>query len=238
MLGASLAAATAGTFGGGLYHAASQVPLQKCGGALVNRWPVKVATDADAVGNKINVDPGDRVYQVSELNQQVKPGPLDSPGGRMDAEKRAYTVHGYLSYFTMENGPDGDQDYHVVIAGKPGDYTTGKGPATGDSMVVEFPNPPCFGGKNENLPHISALRQQIAEARATFENHLHGIPKDVKLSQSIPVTVTGVGFFDKAPSNHLPTGHSRIWPDSKGKPVVLELHPVTQIEFDKDPEVD
>jgi hypothetical protein len=156
----------------------------------------------------------------------------------MDAERRAYTVHGYLSYYTLENGKTGDQDYHVVIADSPGDYNTGKADATGRSMVVEFPNPSCFAGKHGDLPHISALKQQISDARATFVDHLHGIPKGVKLSQSIPVAVTGIGFFDEAPSNHLPTGHAHIWPDSNKKPVVLELHPVTQITFDNDPETD
>jgi hypothetical protein len=236
VVGATIGIAGATGLMTGLNTPVAEQP-SKCGGALINRWPVKVATDQDAQQGKINLDPGSDVHSVSWMNQQVLPGAI-GPGGRMEAEKRAYTVYGYLSYYKLEGGEDGDRDFHVIIADNPGDYVTGATPANGRSMVVEFPNPPCFGGKHDTLPHNSALKVQIAEARATFEDHVKDIPDNERITDPIPVTVTGVGFFDKAPKNHLPTGHSKIWPDAKGKPVVLELHPVTEIAFENDPDFD
>src|SRR3954465_14138234 len=76
-------ASTAGVLTGLAVPAAEQPST--CGGALVNRWPVKVATDQDAIAGKINLEPGNNVYSVSQLNQQVKPGAIDAPGGRMEA---------------------------------------------------------------------------------------------------------------------------------------------------------
>ena len=214
----------------GLYEPAAKTALI-CGGA--DRWSVKVANDPDAMANKINLQT-DKLFSVPEINQAIKPGPLDA-GGRMAVEEKEYKIQGFLSYFKTE----GDKDYHVVISTQPGVFAQGSTPATGQSMVVEFPNPNCFAGSHSTGPATSKLGQAIAEARANFEDHIRGLKHDQVITKSIPVTVTGVGFFDHYASNHAPTGHSIPYalPDGSGM-AVLELHPVTEIVFNNDPDPD
>jgi len=222
----SAVVAVAGTTGvlTALHGPASEAPVV-CGGS--ERWNVKVAKDADAAGGKLDLNP--KPFNVSEINEKVQPGPFDAVG-RMETEKRTYTVRGYLSFFTKED----DRDYHVVITQQPAAYANGKTPLSGQSVVVEFPDPSCFGGKPDVEPRSSALGQSIAEARSTFKDHINHV-SGAKISTPIPVTVTGVGFFDRfTAGSHEPKGHSKVYTLPDGRQVVLELHPVTEITFDAD----
>jgi hypothetical protein len=187
-----------------------------CGGT--ERWNVKVANDPDA--KEIDVSPP-ASSTVADLNAIV-PGPIDS-GGRMKVEKRAYTVQGFLSFFKSET----DGDYHVVITDTPFDFAKGSEPPNGRSMVVEFPNPRCFAGKSGKGRRTSVLGQQIAAARAAFEQNSSGLDGR-NIRRRIPVTVTGVGFFD---FDHGQTGRATPHPGMDGKGKVFELHPVTSISF-------
>jgi len=210
----------------GLYGLPGEAPIV-CGGS--ERWNVKVAQDADAIGGKLNTVPVGP-YSVAQLNQQMLPGPYPA-GGRMDVEKKLYAVHGYLSYFKPETAKKGDRDYHVVITDKPGDYNENEQTnPNGRSMVVEFPDPHCFGGKSGAPLAASPLLQAVVDARATFEQHLKWSPH-TKLTEPIPVTVTGVGFFD---FDHHQERRSIPHPGTTGKGKVFELHPVTEISFDND----
>ena len=214
----------------GLYQPTAK-PAATCGGS--DRWSVKVANDPDAMANKIDMTT-DKLFSVTEINQALRPGALDA-GGRMAVEEKEYKVKGYLSYFKTE----GDKDYHVVISAQPGMFAKGNATATGQSLVVEFPNPSCVAGSHSTGPATSKLGQAIAEARANFEDHIQDLKHDQVITKSIPVTVTGVGFFDHYASNHAPTGHSIPYqlPDGSGW-AVLELHPVTNIVFESDPDPD
>jgi hypothetical protein len=78
------------------------------------------------------------------------------------------------------------------------------------------------------------LAQSQAEARVTFEEHVKGI-SGTKITKPIPVTVTGVGFFDR---DHGQTGRAAPHAQPDGRGVVFELHPVTEITFDKETEPD
>ena len=208
VIGAAIAAGTAATVGGGLYSSATEAPPPiVCGGT--ERWNVKVANDPDAV--QISPNP-QGPHKVSDLNQ-ILPGPI-AAGGRMAAEKKRYTVRGLLSYFKKED----DGDYHVVITDPPGDFARGETSPNGRSMVVELPNADCLRGKSGKGPATSVLGQSMAEARASFEEQVRGI-SGTKINRPIPVTVTGVGFFDRA---HGQTGAA---------PNVIELHPVLKIEW-------
>ena len=195
-----------------------------CGG--IERWPVKVANDQDAVSGRINLTPAGP-FSVAQLNQQVLPGAYPA-GGRMEVEKKLYTVRGFLSYFKLE-GKSGDHDYHVVITDQPGGYNEDeKSPPNGQSIIVEFPDPQCFAGKTGMPPATSPLSQAIADARATFEKSLKW-PAKTRLTKPIPVTVTGVGFFD---FDHHQEGRANPHPGTTGTGKVFELHPVTEISFD------
>ena len=224
MIGAAIAAGTAATVGGGLYSSATEAPPPiVCGGT--ERWNVKVANDPDAV--QISPNP-QGPHTVAQLNQ-VLPGPIDA-GGRMAAEKKRYTVRGLLSYFKKED----DGDYHVVITDPPGAFARGEAPPNGRSMVVELPNNDCLRGKSGKGPATSVLGQSMAEARASFEEQVKGI-SGTKITKAIPVTVTGVGFFDRA---HGQTGRATEHSEADGREVVFELHPVTEITFDNPTETD
>lgn len=194
-----------------------------CGGT--ERWGIKVGNDPDAA--QINPN-SSGPFTVADVNKIV-PGPLDS-GGRMAAEKKRYTVRGYLSYFKHED----DGDYHVVITDQPGGFARGETPPNGRSMVVEFPDANCLRGKSGKGPATSVLGQSMAEARASFEEQIRGI-SGTKINKPIPVTVTGVGFFDRA---HGQTGRAVERPEADGRKVVFELHPVTEITFGNPIEID
>jgi hypothetical protein len=229
--GAVIGVASAAGVLTGLYQPTAK-PALVCGGT--DRWQTKVATDADAISGKIDLTT-DKLFSVPEINNMVLPsGPFDA-AGRMPVELKAYKVKGFLSYFKTES----DQDYHVVISDQQGLFAQGNSPAKGQSVVVEFPNPDCFGGKHSTGPATSELGQAIAQARANFEDHVHalGLSHDKVITQPVPVTVTGVAFFDHYASNHAPTGHSipRELPDGSGQ-AVLELHPVTDVVFQSDPD--
>ena len=224
VIGAAIAAGTAATVGGGLYSSATEAPPPVvCGGT--ERWNVKVANDPDAA--QISPNP-QGPNTVAQLNQ-IEPKPID-PGGRMEPEKKRYTVRGLLSYFKKED----DGDYHVVITDPPGQFSHDDAAPNGRSMVVELPNPDCLRGKSGKGPATSILAQSMAEARASFEEQVHGI-SGTNITKSIPVTVTGVGFFDRA---HGQTGRATERAEADGRKVVFELHPVTEITFDNPTETD
>jgi hypothetical protein len=217
-------ASTAGVLTGLAVPVAEVGPT--CGGS--ERWNVKVANDPDALTGKIDLMPGTPLT-ISQVNDQIKPGSYPV-GGRMNVEKKVYAVRGFLSLFKHEGGKKGDQDYHVVITDQPGQFEEDEQkPPNGHSMVVEFPDTKCFAGKTGG-PNTSALAQAITDARATFENHIDW-PKETRLTQPIPVTVTGVGFFD---FDHGQTGRARPRIGADGKRKVFELHPVTEIVFENE----
>ena len=226
---AAIGAVSLATVGTGLISPVTEAPVV-CGGT--ERWNVKVANDPDALSGKIDLMPGSPLT-VSQVNDQIKPEPYPV-GGRMNVEKKVYTVRGFLSFFKHEGGKKGDHDYHVVITDQPGQFEEDeKAAPNGHSMVVEFPDTKCFAGKSGGAS-TSALGQAIADARSTFEKHIDW-PKETRLTQPVPVTVTGVGFFD---FDHGQTGRARPRVGADGKGKVFELHPVTEIAFTDDPNPD
>lgn len=225
VVGAGIGIATAVGVGAGL-NAPLPPPTHDgklCGGT--ERWSVKSASDPDA--KKIDANPIGP-FSVAQMNG-ILPGPL-SPGGRMAAEMKQYTIRGFLSFFKHEE----DGDYHVVITDRPGDFTRGKTPPNGRSMVVEFPDPDCFRGKSGLNPAASVLAGSVGDALSTFEEKTRGI-NGTHIANPIRLTVTGVGFFD---FDHGQTGRATPHPGADGQGKVFELHPVTAISFDDDPEVD
>jgi hypothetical protein len=150
--------------------------------------------------------------------------------GRMQEERVIYRLTGTLRRFKH----DADGDYHVVLADDattPYSITARQGghtiqtPASGHSIVVEVPDPNCISGKHHNYG-ASFFLPQLQESRADFEAATAHLPKNRELgSRNIPVTVTGVLFFDFA---HGQTGHGLPHPslDADRRDKVVELHPV------------
>jgi hypothetical protein len=89
-----------------------------------------------------------------------------------------------------------DRDYHLVL-------TDG----TGRTMIAEAPDPACAAG--------SILVGQIADVRGRIDARFRSLPA----TSSVPVTVTGVGFFDRI--------HNAIGQAPNG----IELHPIVEIEW-------
>lgn len=160
-----------------------------------SRWEVKVGMDLDAP--KVAVSPVVDTT-ISDLARISAP---PSPGTREKtrygpAELTVYRVHATMTLIRREK----DSNYHMVIADR-----------KGRTMTIESVDPSCATG--------SRFEAQIWLVRNAIDRHFGG-KVGRKQKVHIPVTVTGVGFFDKL---HGQTGAA---------PNGIELHPLLAIKFD------
>jgi len=155
----------------------------------VERWAVKTGIDPDAA--KINTTPVDStIASLSADKAQRSPTTRVAP-----VETTEYRVTANLVLYKIE----ADSDYHLVL-------DDGKG----HTMIAEIPAPSCVG----NGP----LKVQMALVRQTFDAKFRSASAGAHRVK-VPVTVVGVGFFDKV--------HGQAGVASNG----IELHPVTNIIF-------
>jgi hypothetical protein len=194
-----------------------------CGG--FERWPVKVASDPEA--NQIDAR---RVRDVSvtALNK-IEPSEVIATNNefdRMEIEKQVFRVHGFLAMYKLE--PDGD--YHLAITDETAQVTKAgaKTRPTGHSFVAEIPGTACFAGKDQQFPRRSRFASEIGRVRKAFETGVAKIDARKIGPRTIPVTITGVLFFD---FDHGQVGRSVVHRDAKGKRLVIELHPLLAIKF-------
>ena len=165
----------------------------RCG---VERWAVKTGTDVDARSVDLSsATPTD----VATLRSLQPPHPLPAARRIAPTELTVWVVDATLTVFKLET----DQDYHLVLTDQ-----------SGRTMIVEIPDPACVGSGS---PFASA----IAQARAKFDAQLTATPQFQDVS--IPVRVTGVGFFDFL------HGQRGVAPNG------IELHPVLDIAFNTGP---
>jgi len=94
---------------------------------------------------------------------------------------------------------ESDVDYHIVVQDE-----------NGNTMVTEIPCPCCVAA-------VSPFASAIANARQQFDAHLTATT--FFQSVSIPVQITGVGFFDFI------HGQTGVAPNG------IELHPILDIRF-------
>jgi hypothetical protein len=162
---------------------------------------------------------------TTALHQLVAiPRPASLPSDditRAPEEHEVRTVTARLRKFKLESGRTGDQDYHLVMTDdtllfSPGGSGTQASP---HSFVAEIVNPDCVGGRHGTSPMPSAFATQITAVHAKFESHFANITGGWNDAEGIPVTVTGLVFFDRP---HGQTGRS---------PNGLEIHPVLDIDF-------
>jgi hypothetical protein len=98
-----------------------------------------------------------------------------------------------------------DEDYHLVIA----DSTD-----LGATMIAEVPSPTCPEICTTSAARLfAALRERIIGQLGQPRTSFHA------LEAPLPVTITGVGFFDFI------HGQTGVAPNG------IELHPVLAIEF-------
>jgi hypothetical protein len=179
------------------------------------RWSVKTGSDPDAQGLTGQTPTATTVAQLTALPVP----PVLPPDGRSDgAEKTVWQLNATLRAF----GGEADGDVHMVLADD-----------QGNTMIAEIPNP-------GDITSPSYFAQQIAGARTAFDNQFQivenisqptvptvpTVPAGPEATLgaafrdvSVPVTVTGLGFFDFA------HGQRGVAPNA------IELHPVISIAF-------
>lgn len=125
------------------------------------------------------------------------PRPTKLPEGArvFPVETTVYAVDATLVAYARED----DSDYHLVLQD-----------AAGRTMIAEIPLPACMGATG---PFVEA----VSNARREFDANLRATTKFK--TATVPVRVTGVGFFD------FKHGQRGVAPNA------IELHPVVDIEF-------
>ena len=164
-------------------------PTSACGR---ERWPVKTGTDADAA----HIDLGTvNPTTIQHLASLAPPAALPQDSRIPPVEVTVYQVQATLTGFKQEP----DSDYHLILS----DGTR--------TMIAEIPDPACVGKGSPLLPGIELARTQFDARYHPSTDHFTHV--------SVPVTVTGVGFWD---FDH---GQDGVAPNA------IELHPVRNIRF-------
>ena len=160
------------------------------------RWSVKTGTDQDAdLVNLGSITP----TTVADLISKVPPHPIPKTSRVSPIETKVWRVDAVLTSYKRED----DSDYHLVITD-----------SAQNTMIVEIAHPDCVG-------QGSPFAQGNANARDEFNAELHATSSFK--TASIPVRVTGVGFFDFI------HGQTGVAPNG------IELHPVLDILFNPPP---
>jgi hypothetical protein len=167
-------------------------PDSSTGSCGVERWSVKTGTDADA--GLINLG-STASSTIAALGALPAPSSLPSDNRVQPTETTVFRVSATLTEFKLE----ADSDYHVVLSD-----------GAGHTMISEIPDPACVGASSRLLTRIQTARGQF-DAKYTPTGTFHVV--------NVPVTVTGVGFFDFL------HGQTGVAPNG------IELHTVTDIQF-------
>ena len=164
------------------------------------RWPVKVGTDRDAT--KVATSP--QVATIAQLRSIAAPARPNSRRSTRFAptELTTFQVKGILRVIKKET----DQDYHLVITDPINPRVT---------MIVESPDPTCASG-SQFLDSITSVRTMLDR---TLQLDRVFSPENSRSELSMPVTVTGVAFFDVL------HGQEGVAPNG------IELHPILMIDF-------
>jgi hypothetical protein len=138
----------------------------------VERWSVKVGTDADAA----LVNAANPVRTTIQAMRALV-APADPPGPPLDhrvqpTETTVFVINGVLTQYKLED----DVDYHIVI----------RDPA-GNTMITEIPSPACDGSTSPFDAAVEAVRKKF-DARLSATSSFQ--------TANLPVQIKGVGFFD------------------------------------------
>lgn len=149
-----------------------------------------VKTGTDPGAAKINLT---TAVPISIAQLDALAPPVNPTARITPVEVTVYEVGATLTGYKTE----ADSDYHLVLSD--GTHT----------MIAEIPFPDCVSS--------GPLASGIAKARAQFDGRLTG--SKVFKHVSVPVTIRGVGFFDRI------HGQTGVAPNG------IELHPVLDITF-------
>ncbi len=162
------------------------------GSCGVERWSVKTGTDADAA--LINLQSPAQTT-IAALISLPAPANLPSNNRIQPTETTVFQLQATLLEYKLES----DSDYHLVISD-----------GSGHTMISEIASPACVGSSSRLLSGIQNARSEF-DARYT--------PTSSFQTANVPVTVTGVGFFD------FQHGQTGVAPNG------IELHAVLDIQF-------
>jgi hypothetical protein len=175
---------------GDLSSEADQEALNgSCG---VERWSVKTGTDADA--SLINRQSTTQTT-IASLISLPAPTTLPTNNRIQPTETTIFQLHATLTEYKLEP----DSDYHLVLSD-----------GSGNTMISEIPSPACVGSSSLLLSGIQNARSEF-DARYTATSSFQ--------TANVPVTITGVGFFDFL------HGQTGVAPNG------IELHAVLDIQF-------
>jgi hypothetical protein len=163
---------------------------QNCG---VERWSVKTLSDSDTT--RIDF----KKIIPSTVHEQVNLSPPNKKTTRLENETIIYSIACFIVGYKKESN---DKDIHIII----------EDIETDETMVAEIPSHECFEIQKTSRYE---LFKQLEE---WFIKNI-GQPKSnfTFLEKHIPVTITGVGFFD--------LHHGQIGLAGNGR----EIHPVLSI---------
>ena len=161
------------------------------GSCGVERWAVKTGTDADA--GKITLG-STTATSISYLTGLSAPASLPSNNRVQPTETTVYRLQVTLVEYKLET----DSDFHLVLSD--GSHT----------MIAEIPDPTCVGSGS---PLASGIQNARSEFTAKYT------PTSSFKTANVPVTVTGVGFFDFL------HGQTGVAPNG------IELHAVLDVQF-------
>lgn len=167
-------------------------PDASTGSCGVERWAVKTGTDADA--GKITLQ-STTSTTIASLDAIPAPATLPASSRLGPTETTVFRVSATLTQYKLE----ADSDYHLVLTD-----------SSGHSMIAEIPDPACVGAG-------SPLASSVQKARAEFDAKY--TPTDNFQTANVPVTVTGVGFFDFL------HGQTGVAPNG------IELHSVLDVQL-------
>jgi hypothetical protein len=165
------------------------------GGCGVERWSVKTGTDADTGAINLAETP----TSIATMRSWTAPSSLPENNRIAPYETTTWVVAATLTKYKRET----DSDYHIVIT----DHD-------GNTMITEAAAPFCLGTGDP-------LALLIMQARNQFDNHFSATTSFQTVS--VPVRITGVGFFDFL------HGQTGVAPNG------IEIHPLLNIVFDPAP---
>jgi hypothetical protein len=158
----------------------------------VERWSVKTGTDADV--SKINLG-STTSTTIANLDALSAPGTLPANNRVTPTETTVFRLQVTLVEYKLET----DSDYHLVLSD-----------GSGHTMIGEIPDPACVGSG-------SPLLSRITSSRSAFNAKF--TPTSSFKTANVPVTLTGVGFFDFL------HGQTGVAPNG------IELHALLSVSF-------
>ncbi len=165
---------------------------QNCG---VERWNIKTLTDKDTGLIDFNK------FVKSTVHDQNQLAIPESRTTRLKSETIIYSIDCFIVGYKKDLN---DKDIHIII----------EDTNTDETMVIEIPSYECFeiqkSSRNELFKQLQEwFSSNVGQPRSKFEF----------LETHIPVTITGVGFFD--------SHHGQIGMAGNGR----EIHPVLSIQL-------